>query len=202
MVKQKFATLQSMGSNDEEAPHEGVGERVRRLREAQGWSEAVLAGMIGLTEAAIKKLESSGSKAPSFPNGLLMAQALGVSAWMLAFGTDPPVQAIPGAQFGVRDMGHRLEIDISPGYELIDQSRLNEKIERMVKAELKADLDKRFTLPEAFAETVSRLPEGPTAQAFREVQVQLDSILKIAKEARDEAAAAKKAAQRGRDKSA
>lgn len=72
---------------DEDKPlAESVGERLARLRKAKGLSPADLAAALNLTEQAIKKLESGGSGAPSFENGLLLAAALEQQPWVLAFG--------------------------------------------------------------------------------------------------------------------
>lgn len=70
--------------------NESVGERVKRIRESRGMSPADLAARVRVGEAAIKKLESGGSKAPSLQNAVLIADALGVDIWTLAFGEERP----------------------------------------------------------------------------------------------------------------
>lgn len=60
-----------------------VGERLRSARKSAGVSAAALAARTGVTEAAIRKIESGGSKQPSFLTGLALARSLGVSPFML-----------------------------------------------------------------------------------------------------------------------
>ncbi len=65
---------------------EAIGTRLRRLRVAHGLSAAALARKVDVTEAAIRAIETGDSKSPSFPVGVRLAEALGVSARYLAFG--------------------------------------------------------------------------------------------------------------------
>lgn len=56
----------------------GFGVRLRELREAQGWTQADLAGRVNLTYQAIAKYEREISE-PTWPVVLKLAAALGVS---------------------------------------------------------------------------------------------------------------------------
>lgn len=60
-----------------------VGEKLRLARKSAGVSAAALAARTGVTEAAIRKIESGGSKQPSFLTGLALARELGVSPFIL-----------------------------------------------------------------------------------------------------------------------
>lgn len=71
-----------------------VGERVRFYRQARGKTQAVVAGLAGVTEDYLSQIER-GLKTPS--TGLLhrLARALGVPASVL-FGESPAEAATPG----------------------------------------------------------------------------------------------------------
>lgn len=58
----------------------GVGARIRACRLAKGLSASALAVRAGVTENAIRKIESGDSKEPRFSTGLRIAAALGVDA--------------------------------------------------------------------------------------------------------------------------
>ena len=66
---------------------EYFGERLRRLRTATGLTVSSLARAVGVTEGAIRQMESGQTKSASFSVGLAIADALGVDPWLLAFGT-------------------------------------------------------------------------------------------------------------------
>lgn len=72
---------------------ETIGMRLRRLRVAHGLSAAALARTVNVTEAAIRAIETGDSKSPSFPVGVRLAEALGVTARYLAFGDGPDLEA-------------------------------------------------------------------------------------------------------------
>jgi transcriptional regulator with XRE-family HTH domain len=65
---------------------ESFGERLRRLRVARGVSCAQLAHRVGVTEGAIRQMESGQTKMASFVIGLRLAKELGTGAWYLANG--------------------------------------------------------------------------------------------------------------------
>ncbi len=65
---------------------EEFGPRLRRLRLAAGMSPIDLAHSVGVTEGAIRQMESGQTKIASFPVGVRLAEVLGVEARYLAFG--------------------------------------------------------------------------------------------------------------------
>jgi transcriptional regulator with XRE-family HTH domain len=65
---------------------ESFGERLRRLRVARGVSCAQLAHRVGVTEGAIRQMESGQTKMASFVIGLRLAKELATGAWYLANG--------------------------------------------------------------------------------------------------------------------
>ena len=65
---------------------ESFGERLRRLRLDRGVSCAQLAQRVGVTEGAIRQMESGQTKIASFVIGLRLAKELGIDAWYLANG--------------------------------------------------------------------------------------------------------------------
>ncbi len=82
---------------------ERFGERLRRLRVARRVSCAHLAQRVGVTEGAIRQMESGQTKMASFVIGLRLARELGVEPWYLANGTDGDDPAFdPGASLAAR----------------------------------------------------------------------------------------------------
>jgi transcriptional regulator with XRE-family HTH domain len=65
---------------------ETFGQRLRRLREARGLRKTVLARHVGLTEAAIRQLESGRTSDARLADGVRIAAVLGVDPRYLAFG--------------------------------------------------------------------------------------------------------------------
>ncbi len=65
---------------------EEFGPRLRRLRLAAGMAPIDLAHGVGVTEGAIRQMESGQTKIASFPVGVRLAEVLGVDAAYLAFG--------------------------------------------------------------------------------------------------------------------
>jgi transcriptional regulator with XRE-family HTH domain len=65
---------------------ERFGRRLRRLRLARGLSCSQLAYRVGVTEGAIRQMESGQTKIASFVIGLRLAKELGTTAWYLAVG--------------------------------------------------------------------------------------------------------------------
>ena len=78
---------------------ERFGRRLRRLRLARRLSCSQLAYRVGVTEGAIRQMESGQTKIASFVIGLRLARELGTTAWYLALG---------GADDGQRDAGDSL----------------------------------------------------------------------------------------------
>ena len=65
---------------------ETFGDRLRRLREEQGFSIATLAVEIGVSEGAIRQMETGNVKSPSLLVGLRLAHRLGIDPYQLALG--------------------------------------------------------------------------------------------------------------------
>ena len=65
---------------------ESFGDRLRRLRDEQGFTVAALALEVGVSEGTIRQLESGSIKSPSFTVGLRLAHRLGVDAYYLGLG--------------------------------------------------------------------------------------------------------------------
>ncbi|HEV2738816.1 MAG TPA: helix-turn-helix transcriptional regulator [Candidatus Elarobacter sp.] len=65
---------------------ETAAARFRRLREEGGFTIAALALDVGISESAIRQLETGNVKSPSFAVGLRLAHRLGVDPYYLAFG--------------------------------------------------------------------------------------------------------------------
>jgi transcriptional regulator with XRE-family HTH domain len=75
---------------------ESFGERLRRLRLARGMSCAQLAHRVGVTEGAIRQMESGQTKMASFVIGLRLATELGTGPWYLANGVRDDAEADGG----------------------------------------------------------------------------------------------------------
>lgn len=65
---------------------ETFAQRLRRLREEQGTTIAGLATEVGVSEGAIRQMETGNVKSPSFHVGLRLAHHLGVDPYYLASG--------------------------------------------------------------------------------------------------------------------
>lgn len=65
-------------------------ERLRSLRTRRHLTPSALAHAVGVTEGAIRQMESGQTKSASFLVGLKLANVLGVTAWFLATGRDGP----------------------------------------------------------------------------------------------------------------
>jgi transcriptional regulator with XRE-family HTH domain len=76
---------------------ESFGERLRRLRLDRGVSCAQLAQRVGVTEGAIRQMESGQTKIASFVIGLRLAKELGIDPWFLANGVADDEEAKNGA---------------------------------------------------------------------------------------------------------
>jgi transcriptional regulator with XRE-family HTH domain len=68
---------------------ETLADRVKRLRLARGLSHSDLASKIGVTEGAIRHIETGETQEPKLPLGAHLAELLGVSAYYLWFGREP-----------------------------------------------------------------------------------------------------------------
>src|SRR5579863_2764811 len=65
-----------------------LGKVIKRLRKTKGLTADALARSVGITENAIRKIESGESKEPRFSTGLRMAAVLGVSPLQLTGGVN------------------------------------------------------------------------------------------------------------------
>lgn len=66
------------------------GERLRALRTRKRLTPSALAYAVGVTEGAIRQMESGQTKIASLIVGLRLADFLGVTPWFLATGSDVP----------------------------------------------------------------------------------------------------------------
>ncbi|GAC1572644.1 MAG: hypothetical protein NVS3B7_03420 [Candidatus Elarobacter sp.] len=69
---------------------EQFGERLRALRTRRRLTPSALAHAVGVTEGAIRQMESGQTKSASFLIGLRLAEVLDVTPWFLATGQDAP----------------------------------------------------------------------------------------------------------------
>jgi transcriptional regulator with XRE-family HTH domain len=72
---------------------EKFAQRLKRLRVAAGLNIPQLAKLAGVSDSAIRQLESGESKSASFATGLHLSQILGVDPFVLAFGTGATLTA-------------------------------------------------------------------------------------------------------------
>jgi transcriptional regulator with XRE-family HTH domain len=90
---------------------ETFADRLRRLRTAASLSASDLAYRVGVTEGAIRQLESGRTKSASFTFGLKLSKELGVDPWVLATGfgerEEPPAKKT--ASGSLKDRVARLE---------------------------------------------------------------------------------------------
>lgn len=102
-----------------------LGERLRALRERAGFSPAQLAAKVGVSENAIRKVESGLSKQPSFTIGILLADALGVTPHELAGLPDSTLPAAPGSHpLSLEARFDALATEVAEGFEEAGQTRL------------------------------------------------------------------------------
>ncbi len=66
------------------------GERLRSLRTRRRLTPSALAHAVGVTEGAIRQMESGQTKSASFLVGLRLSRELGVTPWFLATGENAP----------------------------------------------------------------------------------------------------------------
>ena len=72
---------------------ETFGERLRSLRTRRHLTPSALAHAVGVTEGAIRQMESGQTKSASFLVGLKLSHVFGVSPWFLATGRDVPPES-------------------------------------------------------------------------------------------------------------
>lgn len=90
---------------------ESLGERVRRLRQSRGLTQAALGKLVGMSQQTVHTIEQGDSQRPRrLPE---LAQALGTSVDYLAYGTGPrdvaserqAVAEHPPESFQIRSVG-------------------------------------------------------------------------------------------------
>lgn len=72
--------------SEDAAPVEPFGKRLRRIRESRSFSLTELGFLTGVSESAIRQMESGQTKYASLPVGVRIAEVLGVTPSYLAFG--------------------------------------------------------------------------------------------------------------------
>jgi transcriptional regulator with XRE-family HTH domain len=93
---------------------ETFGERLRALRTRRHLTPSSLAHAVGVTEGAIRQMESGQTKSASFLVGLKLANVLGVTAWYLASGRDaPPETESPLPDRSVVALVERLSLQVN-----------------------------------------------------------------------------------------
>ncbi len=98
------------------------GERLRSLRTRRRLTPSALAYAVGVTEGAIRQMESGQTKSASFLVGLRLSRVLGVSPWFLATGenaapsetesrsqADPVLAALEGLSLQVTGLERRVK---------------------------------------------------------------------------------------------
>jgi transcriptional regulator with XRE-family HTH domain len=93
----------------EESALETFGQRLRRLRLAASMTTSDLAYRAGVTEGAIRQIESGRTKSASFAVGLKLASILSVDPWVLALGTEEMPDSSRQSSNSVKDRLGRLE---------------------------------------------------------------------------------------------
>ncbi len=89
-------------------------ERLRSLRTRRRLTPSALAHAVGVTEGAIRQMESGQTKSASFLVGLKLSHVLGVSPWFLATGRDaPPESESPGQDRASVALLERLSVQIT-----------------------------------------------------------------------------------------
>jgi transcriptional regulator with XRE-family HTH domain len=93
---------------------EKFGDRLRSLRTRRHFTPSALAHAVGVTEGAIRQMESGQTKSASFLVGLKLSHVLGVSPWLLATGHDaPPESGSPAPDRASVTLLERLSVQIS-----------------------------------------------------------------------------------------
>jgi transcriptional regulator with XRE-family HTH domain len=93
---------------------ESFGERLRSLRTRRHLTPSSLAHAVGVTEGAIRQMESGQTKSASFLVGLKLANVLGVTPNYLATGRDaPPETESPSPERSVVATLERLSVQIN-----------------------------------------------------------------------------------------
>jgi transcriptional regulator with XRE-family HTH domain len=120
---------------------EGIGGRVKRLRQSAGLSVEALAARSGITSNAIRQLERGDIKKPAFDTGVMIANALGVSAEEI-LGVTPQM----ARSLQLLEQRAAFDADISRiEQEVLDSlARIDELLLRVSKLETDFDAVQRF----------------------------------------------------------
>lgn len=96
-----------METGDEAELGERFGKRVKQAREAAGLTIGALAQMVGVTEGAVRQMESGQTKSASFLVGLKISHVLNLSPWELAGEAEPTGRVvIAGGRPAGRGLGN------------------------------------------------------------------------------------------------
>ena len=114
---------------------ETFGERLRRLRTQRGLSPGELGLKVGVTEGAIRQMESGQTKSASFAVGVRLAHVLGVEPLYLAVGDESPIVASPLIDPVQSDRLQRVETAVAELLPLAEQGeRLSAAVEAIADA--------------------------------------------------------------------
>jgi transcriptional regulator with XRE-family HTH domain len=91
---------------------EAFGARLQRLRVGRRLNITQLAHAAGITEGAIRQMESGQTKLPSFLVGLHLADVLSVDPWYLATGGQRPARAEHESSIGTRLTSLEQRVDL------------------------------------------------------------------------------------------
>ncbi len=92
---------------------DSFGERLRSLRLRRHLTPSALAHAVGVTEGAIRQMESGQTKSASFLVGLKLAVALDVTPWYLATGRDGPSETESASPDRLVAVLERLSLQVS-----------------------------------------------------------------------------------------
>ncbi len=93
-------------------PDETFAERLQRLRVGRRLNCTQLAHAVGITEGAVRQMESGQTKRPSFLLGLRLADVLDVDPWYLATGRQRPDRAEHEPSIGTRLTSLEQRVDV------------------------------------------------------------------------------------------
>lgn len=106
-----------------------IGQRIREHRERQGRSQSVVAGLCGITEDYLSRIER-GRKTPTLPVLMAIARELRVPVAVLLGDTPAPVSG-PGPSFMAQDVAQALLGYAAPGEHLALQTTVGALRERV-----------------------------------------------------------------------
>lgn len=172
----------------EGAPGAGqtIGDRIAWLRLQRRKTRTALGAEVGLGEAAVRQIETGGSKQPTFQNGVRIARALGVSPDYLAFGVDsaPEREEIGRLKDALNHERSEKERHEAHVMELIEEKWLSESrlgaFERILKSkgididdEVELSLTEQGVLREKVDHTAGTLADNARALTGAELTTRL-----------------------------